>query len=116
MMKDFLDVEVTEDSKGCLQDIHWSMGAIGYFPTYLLGAMMSAQLHHYCSKDLDVDSLVAKGEFKEIRKWLTNKIHKHGKRYKSLDDLLSAETGEVLNPEYFVDYLTKKYSKLYKIE
>ncbi|EJK47786.1 hypothetical protein THAOC_33477 [Thalassiosira oceanica] len=116
MMKDFLDVEVTEDSKGCLQDIHWSMGAIGYFPTYLLGAMMSAQLHHYCTKDLDVGVLVAKGEFKEIREWLTNKIHKHGKRYKSLDDLLLAETGEILNPKYFVEYLTKKYSELYKIE
>ena len=77
---------------------------------------MSAQLHHYCSKDLDVDSLVAKGEFKEIREWLTFKIHKHGKRYKSLDDLLLAETGEILNPKYFVDYLTDKYSKLYKIE
>lgn len=116
-MKHFLDIDVPDDSRGCLQDIHWSFLAIGYFPTYLLGAMMAAQLAHYCKQDLpDMDAMVEKGEFEEIRKWLTKKVHMHGRRYKSLDELLVAEVGEPLNSKYFIDNLTEKYSDLYKIE
>lgn len=114
-MKDFLGIDVPDDSSGCLQDIHWSFLAIGYFPTYLLGAIMAAQLFHYCKQDLDVDSLVEKGEFEEIRKWLTGKVHVHGKRYKSLDEMLVAEVGEELNPKYFIDNLRQKYTELYQV-
>ena len=90
--------------------------AIGYFPTYLLGSMMAAQLAHYCKEDLpEFDSMIEKGEFNTIRKWLTEKVHKHGKRYASLDDLLIGEVGEKLNSKYFIDYLTDKYSDLYKV-
>jgi carboxypeptidase Taq len=77
---------------------------------------MAAQLSHYCKKDLpEFDNLIEKGEFTPIREWLTEKVHKHGKRYASLDDLLVAEVGEKLNSKYFIDYLTEKYSDLYKI-
>eukprot|EP00804_Cyclotella_cryptica_P014452 CCRYP_004787-RA/>CCRYP_004787-RA protein AED:0.07 eAED:0.07 QI:31/-1/1/1/-1/0/1/309/487 len=115
-MKEFFDVDVPDDTRGCLQDIHWSCLAIGYFPTYLLGSMMAAQLAHYCKKDLpDFDNMIEKGEFGTIRQWLTEKVHKHGKRYASLDDLL-AEVGEKLNSKYFIKYLTEKYSDLYKVE
>lgn len=116
-MKNFLDIDVPDDTRGCLQDIHWSFLAIGYFPTYLLGAMMAAQLAHYCKQDLpDMESMVENGEFTEIRKWLTSKVHVHGKRYKSLDELLMAEVGEPLNSRYFIDNLTEKYSELYTVE
>lgn len=116
-MKEFLDIDVPDDARGCLQDIHWSCLAIGYFPTYLLGSMMAAQLSHYCKKDIpDMDRMIEKGEFDEIRKWLTKKVHVHGRRYKSLDDLLLAEVGEPLNSKYFVHYLTEKYSDLYQVE
>jgi len=115
-MKDFFDIDVPSDTKGCLQDIHWSCLAIGYFPTYLLGSMMAAQLAHYCKKDLpEFDSMIEKGEFNTIREWLTEKVHKHGKRYASLDDLLIGEVGEKLNSKYFIDYLTEKYTDLYEI-
>ena len=115
-MKDFLDIDVPDDTRGCLQDIHWSCLAIGYFPTYLLGSMMAAQLAHYCQLDLpDMDDMIAKGEFDVIRKWLTKKVHVHGKRYKSLDELLEGEVGEKLNSKYFIEYLTEKYSDLYKV-
>lgn len=116
-MKTLLGVDVPDDSKGCLQDIHWSCLAIGYFPTYLLGSMMAAQLAHYCKKDMpDMDDKIKAGEFDEIRKWLTRRVHVHGKRYKSLDDLLLAEVGEKLNAQYFLDYLDEKYRTLYKVK
>ena len=115
-MKDLLGAEVPSDDVGCLQDVHWSGLAIGYFPTYLIGAATSAQLEHYCRKDIsDFDSKIENGEFSEIRKWLTDKIHSHGKRYESLDDLLRDQIGEELNPKYFLDYLRGKYSDLYKL-
>jgi carboxypeptidase Taq len=116
-MKSLLDIDVPNDTKGCLQDIHWSCLAIGYFPTYLLGSMMAAQLAHYCRKDIpDMDDKIKAGEFDEIRNWLTKHVHSHGKRYKSLDELLLAEVGEELNAKYFLDYLAEKYVPLYKVE
>lgn len=115
MMKEMIGVDVEKDSDGCLQDVHWSMLAIGYFPTYLLGSATAAQLAHYIKKDIpDFDEKVEKGEFSEIKAWLTNKVHRHGQRYKSLDDLLEDQLGEKLNPAYFIDYLTEKYTELYK--
>jgi len=114
-MKEMLGVNVPNDTKGCLQDIHWSMMAIGYFPTYLIGSSAAAQLAYYCKQDIpDFDKKVAAGEFSEIKAWLTQKVHKHGKRYASLDALLEGELGEPLNPKYFTDYLTEKYTELYK--
>ena len=78
---------------------------------------MAAQLAHYCKKDLpEFDSMIENGEFTTIRQWLTDKVHKHGKRYSSLDKLLVAEVGEKLNSKYFIDYLTEKYSDLYKVK
>jgi len=115
-MKSMLDVDVPDDAKGCMQDIHWASLAFGYFPTYLIGSATAAQLSHYCAQDLEnMDEMIEKGEFAEIKQWLTDKVHCHGKRYKSLDALLEDQIGEKLNPKYFIDYLTNKYSALYKL-
>jgi carboxypeptidase Taq len=115
-MKRMLGVDVTDDAVGCLQDIHWSYLAFGYFPTYLLGSATAAQLAYYCAKDIpNLNELIESGTFAPIKEWLTAKVHKHGKRYKSLDSLLQAELGEPLNPKYFIDYLTTKYSEIYKL-
>lgn len=114
-MKDMLGVDVPTDSDGCLQDVHWSGLAIGYFPTYLLGAATAAQLAHYCKKDIEnFEGKIEAGDFAPIRAWLTDKIHRHGRRYPSLDDLLTDQIGEPLNPVYLIDYLTEKYTDLYK--
>jgi len=91
--------------------------AIGYFFTYLIGSPTAAQLAHYCAKDiLEMKEPVAKGDFSTIREWLTDKVHCHGMRYKSLDDLLDdlleAQLGEKLNPQYFIDYITDKYTTI----
>ena len=94
MMKDLLDVDVPDDSQGCLQDVHWSGLAIGYFPTYLLGAVCAAQLEVYMRKDLDLDGLIRRGESEPIRAWLKDKVHRHGSYYESMDDLLEAQLGE----------------------
>jgi carboxypeptidase Taq len=83
--------------------------------TYLIGAAAAAQLAHYCQKDIsDFDDKIAAGEFQDIKAWMTDKVHQHGSRYQSLDEHLEAQLGEPLNPKYFIDYLTKKYTDLYK--
>ena len=115
MFKKLLGLDVPDDTKGCLQDIHWSAFAIGYFPTYLLGSSTAAQLAHYCKQDIPtMEQQIEEGEFDQIKAWLNTKVHKHGRRYKSLDALLEAQVGERLNPKYFIEYLDKKYSALYK--
>lgn len=115
-MKDFLQVDVPDDAQGCLQDVHWCQLAIGYFPTYVLGAVMAAQLEHYCKLDLPYfDELVSSGEFAPLKAWLCEKVHRHGRRYPNLDALLEAQVGEKLNPKYFLSYLTEKYSALYQL-
>ena len=114
-MTDLLGIVPENDAQGCLQDIHWSAFAIGYFPTYLLGSSMAAQLAYYCEKDIpNMYEQIESGKFDEIKQWLTNKVHKHGKRYKNLDALLEAQLGEKLNPKYFIEYLDKKYKDLYQ--
>jgi carboxypeptidase Taq len=114
LMEELLGVELSDDSQGCLQDIHWSAFAIGYFPTYLLGSSTAAQLCYYCEKDIpDMYNLIEEGKFDSIKQWLTDKVHRHGKRYKSLDDLLEAQVGEKLDPKYFINYLETKYKNLY---
>jgi carboxypeptidase Taq len=117
MLKEFIGVDVPSDKLGCLQDVHWSAMAIGYFPTYLIGSLTAAQLAHYCHQDIpDMYELIEKGDFLPLREWLTKKVHRHGKRYSSLDELLEAQVGEKLNPQYFIDYVTKKYTDLYQLE
>ena len=115
-MKNLLNVDVPSDDVGCLQDVHWSGLAFGYFPTYLIGSATAAQLAHYCRVDFpDMDHKMERGEFADIREWLSNKVHSHGRRYKSLDAMLEDQLGEKLNPKYFIEYLTEKYSDLYQI-
>lgn len=114
-MKDLLDVEVPNDAEGALQDIHWSFGAFGYFPSYSLGAMTAAQLFHHLKSHAmpDIEDKIKSGEFSLIRDWLRKEIHEVGSLYPSLDELLVQVTGEPLVPKYFLEYLDKKYAKVY---
>ena len=100
------------NAEGCLQDVHWSMGGIGYFPTYALGNLYAAQWRHYIKKDMDLETLVSQGNFAPILQWLRDKIHRHGSVY-SARDLCVLVTGEPLNPEYFLQYIQEKYGSLY---
>ena len=115
-MKDYLGVDVSDDAKGCLQDVHWAGGALGYFPTYSLGALYACQLYESALHDLpDLENDLAQGKFTAIREWLTKKVHAVGSFYKNGDELMIAATGKPLDPQVFLKYLTKKYTELYKL-
>ncbi|MFB6227246.1 MAG: carboxypeptidase M32, partial [Halobacteriales archaeon] len=99
-MEEYLGVRPDTDAEGCLQDIHWSHGAFGYFPTYSLGSVLAAQLDHHVRQDLDVDALVREGEFDPLREWMGERIHQHGCRY-TTPDLIEEATGEAFTADYF---------------
>ncbi|GGO00748.1 MULTISPECIES: carboxypeptidase M32 [Haloarcula] len=112
-MEEYLGVRPDTDAEGCLQDIHWTNGALGYFPTYTLGSVLAAQLDHHLREDVgDVDSLVREGDFDPIHDWLTENVHRHGARYET-DDLVQEATGESFTADYFLDYADAKYRDLY---
>ncbi|SHI87916.1 carboxypeptidase M32 [Clostridium intestinale] len=113
--KEYLGVEPDTDSLGVLQDMHWSDGSFGYFPSYALGNLYGAQIFNTMKKDSpDVYELIAKGDIISITKWLKDNVHKYGSLY-SPKELILKVTGEELNSQYFIDYLEEKYSKLYGI-
>ena len=113
-----LGVAAPGDADGVLQDIHWSMGAIGYFPTYSLGNLYSAQFFKVMEKELPEmtrpGGLLERGEFAEILSWLCQKIHRWGKTFPA-GELCERISGEPLNPDYFMDYLEQKFSDIYGI-
>lgn len=111
-IKDYLGLDVPSDDKGVLQDIHWAGGSFGYFPTYALGSAYSAQFYNAMKKDLDVSKAFGEKTTKKVNKWLKNKIHKYGATLYPKEIILKA-TGESFNPEYYIEYLISKYSKIY---
>jgi carboxypeptidase Taq len=112
-MQEYLGITPPNNAKGVLQDIHWSGGAIGYFSTYALGNLVSAQLWEKINKDIrDLDEQIRKGKFDDLLGWLRGKIHKHGHKYDP-QDLVQKVTGSKITPEPYVRYLTKKYSEIY---
>jgi len=114
-MKKYLGVDVPDVSQGCLQDIHWSGGAIGYFPTYTLGNLYAAQFFEQAQKDLgDLDAQLSRGEFAPLLTWLREKIHRHGKRY-SAGQLVKNITGKELSAEPLLRHLRNKASELYGV-
>ncbi|HOS70078.1 MAG TPA: carboxypeptidase M32 [Bacillota bacterium] len=115
-MKEYLGIVPPDDSKGVLQDVHWAGGSFGYFPSYTLGNIYSAQIYNAAKKEIkDFEEMVEKGELIKIKDWLAEKIHKHGKVLKP-EEILLQVTGEGINPKYLIDYLEKKYKEIYKLE
>lgn len=108
-MRDLLGVTPPDDRLGCLQDIHWYDGAIGYFPTYTLGAMMAAQLFASATdQQPDILPGIARGDFTPLVGWLRANVHAHGSRY-SADELLSRATGAPLSAAAFKAHLQRRY-------
>src|SRR5581483_253995 len=98
---------------GCLQDIHWSGGLMGYFPTYALGNMYAAQFFEAAGKELGpLTEMFRKGEFKPLKTWLNETIHQHGKRYPA-NRLVQVVTGQPLSAEPLVRHLRSKFTALY---
>jgi carboxypeptidase Taq len=115
LMEEYLGITPPNDALGVLQDVHWSFGLFGYFPSYSLGNIYASQITHAMKKDLpNFDQLVENGEFAPILSWLVDKIHRHGKMKDPLD-LLREVTGEDVNASYLVAYLEEKVSKIYQL-
>ncbi len=112
MMEKLLGIRPRSYKEGVLQDIHWSMGSFGYFPTYTLGNVISAQVRNVVEKRLkaSLGTLIAERKFSEIKEALKDLIHKWGSTY-SPKDLLRKSLGETYNPDYFLNYLEEKYLK-----
>uniref|UniRef100_A0A6S9ISS3 Peptidase M32 carboxypeptidase Taq metallopeptidase n=1 Tax=Heterosigma akashiwo TaxID=2829 RepID=A0A6S9ISS3_HETAK len=113
-MKELLGLEVDGPARGCLQDIHWSIGAFGYFPSYSLGAMMAAQIYAAAQRELPgLEDDIRQGQFAGLKTWLNEKVHQKGSLVASPDELLKEITGAALDPTIFLDYLRTKYTALY---
>jgi len=97
---------------GVLQDVHWSMGAVGYFPSYAIGTAYGAQMMNTIRKTINVDAAVRNEDLSPVTDWLKENVHKQG-RLLVPDELLKKATGESFNPKYYVDYLEEKFTNLY---
>jgi len=113
LYKEYLGVDVPDDTHGVLQDSHWSDGSVGYFPSYALGSAYGAQLIKEMKKDIDVDAVIKSGKLTLINDWLREKIWKFGCLYNP-DELFEKVCGE-FDPNCFVDYLENKFSEVYSI-
>lgn len=112
-MSALLGVTPAHDAEGCLQDIHWSMGALGYFPTYALGNLYAAQFFEQARKDIpDLEDHIRNGRHQPLRTWLRENIHMHGRRY-GAGELVERVTGRPLSIKPFMDYITGKVSDVY---
>ncbi|MDZ5473199.1 carboxypeptidase M32 [Bacillus sp. 31A1R] len=111
----YLGIKPDCDANGVLQDVHWSGGSFGYFPSYALGYMYAAQLKNAMLKDLpNYDELLESGDLLPIKEWFTEKVHQFGKMKKPLE-ILTDVTGEGLNAKHLVDYLYEKYGQVYQL-
>jgi carboxypeptidase Taq len=108
--KKMLGLKVTKDSEGCLQDIHWSLGDMGYFPTYTLGNLNAAQLMHRARHEHPgLEAEIAKGQYQTLLGWLREKVHRHGQRFLP-GELMAQATGEPTRAAYHVEYLRRKFA------
>lgn len=111
-MKEYLGIEPRRNTEGCLQDIHWSMGAFGYFPTYVMGTLYTSHLFEAFAKaHPDWEKQVKKGHLSFVRDWLSTQIYRHGRRYPT-HELLKQAAGRTFSEEPFLKYLREKYAKL----
>lgn len=111
-MKEYVGIVPETNADGVLQDVHWSYGNFGYFPTYTLGNLYAAQFTKKMKEEMDVDGCSEKGEFGTILSWLREHIHQHGSLYWP-DELSKRITAELLNPQHFLSYIKEKYTALY---
>lgn len=113
--RDYLGIEPANDVEGYLQDIHWSAGLFGYFPTYALGNLMSVQLYEAAERELgDLAALLRQGHFAPLLGWLRKNVHRHGSRYTPAD-LLQRATGSALDAGPYLRYLRGKFGQLYDL-
>jgi carboxypeptidase Taq len=113
--QEFLGLTPPDDAKGVLQDMHWSAGLIGYFPTYALGNLMASQLWARIEDDIpDLGSKIEQGEFGDLLGWLRENVHRHGAKFEPME-LLNRITGSGLTAQPYLRYLRSKFGEIYKL-
>jgi carboxypeptidase Taq len=113
--REYLGIEPPSDANGVLQDVHWSAGLFGYFPTYSLGNLYASQLFEQARQDLgDLDDQFRRGEFGPLRDWLRRQVHQHGQRY-SAAELVERITGQPLSHGPLMAHLNAKFGELYAL-
>ena len=111
--EDYLGITPPSDALGVLQDIHWSSGLYGYFPTYALGNLVSAQLWEKINGDIpDLEDQFRQGQFEALLAWLRENIHRHGAKFEP-QELVQRITGSEIDPAPYIRYLQKKYTTIY---
>jgi carboxypeptidase Taq len=111
--KEYLGIVPGNNRLGVLQDVHWSSGLFGYFPTYALGNLISAQIWEKINQDIpSVEAQIEKGKFDELLGWLRKNIHRHGAKFEP-QVLVKRVTGTGIDPAPYMRYLTKKYTEIY---
>jgi carboxypeptidase Taq len=114
-MRTYLGLTPPDDASGVLQDIHWAFGGIGYFPTYALGNVISAQFWQKINSDIpDLEKRIKAGQFDTLLSWLRSRVHCHGAKFEP-QVLLEKVTGSRLDPEPYLNYLETKYQQIYRI-
>ncbi|HVF78112.1 MAG TPA: carboxypeptidase M32, partial [Solirubrobacteraceae bacterium] len=114
-MRQFFGIDVPDDLHGVLQDIHWSEGIIGYFPTYAIGNVLAAQLWEVAQAEIpDLDAELSRGELGALRVWLREKIHRHGRLY-TPPELIEQAVAGPLDPAPLLAHLRAKYGALYAL-
>lgn len=108
--KEYLGITPPDNTRGVLQDVHWSQGMLGYFPTYALGSAVASQLAVAMAKNFDYKADIASGDLTKVNKWLNDKVHKHGALLKP-KEVIQYACGEAFNANYYCDYLINKYSE-----
>jgi carboxypeptidase Taq len=114
-MKDYLGITPSNDGEGVLQDVHWSMGGFGYFPTYTLGNLYAVQFYDQAKLEIPhIEDEIAAGQLMVLQRWLGQKIHRWGRTF-TPDQLSQRVTGVSLSPEPFLRYIERKYGELYRL-
>lgn len=114
-MQEYLGLTPPNDAQGVLQDIHWSIGLIGYFPTYALGNLISVQLWEVIQRDIpDLDDQMRRGEFGALLGWLVENIHRHGAKFEP-QELVERVTGSTIDPAPYIRYLGDKFGQIYQL-
>jgi len=113
--QDYLGITPRNDAEGCLQDVHWCSGLVGYFPTYALGNLIAAQLYHRMKADLPgVEEAFARGEFLPLLTWMRQHVHNHGAKFTAAE-LLTRELGEEISAQPLLEYMRNRYSEIYEL-
>jgi carboxypeptidase Taq len=111
--KEFFGIEVPDDGQGVLQDVHWSSGYFGYFPTYALGSIIASQIWEKTTAEIpDISDRISRGEFDDLREWLRERVHRHGRKFTPADTMERVVGGPIdVGP--FIRYLKGKFGEIY---